>query len=37
VSKDTWTGVNARNFDPVQLGPVRIRLFDGAETWKYLS
>jgi hypothetical protein len=37
VSKDTWTGVNARNFDPAQLGPVRIRLFDGAETWKYLS
>ncbi len=30
-------GVNARNFDPVALGPVRIRLLDGADTWKYLD
>lgn len=33
----TWTGVNARNFDPVELGEVRIRLLDGAKTWKYLG
>lgn len=30
-------GVNARNFDPLELGEVRIRLLDGASTWKYLS
>jgi hypothetical protein len=30
-------GVNARMFAPSQLGSVRIRLFDGADSWKYLS
>ena len=30
-------GVNARNFAPEQLGPVRIRLLDGAVTEKYIS
>ena len=30
-------GVNARNFNPTQLGNVRIRLFDGASTWKYVD
>jgi hypothetical protein len=30
-------GVNARNFDPSQLGEVRVRLFDGANTWRFLS
>ncbi|RZT95044.1 GFA family protein [Rivibacter subsaxonicus] len=30
-------GVNARNFEPESLGPVRIRLLDGASTWKYLG
>ncbi len=30
-------GVNARNFEPDSLGPVRIRLLDGASTWKYLG
>lgn len=30
-------GVNARNFEPGALGPVRIRLLDGASTWKYLG
>lgn len=30
-------GVNARNFDPAVLGPVRIRLLDGADSWKYLG
>ena len=29
--------VNARNFDPSALGSVRIRRFDGADTWKYLD
>jgi len=29
-------GVNARNFEPGALGPVRIRRLDGASTWKYL-
>jgi hypothetical protein len=35
--KDNIMGVNARNFDPVELGKVRIRLLDGADTWKYLD
>ena len=30
-------GVNARNFDPEQLGPVRIRRLDGAATEEYLD
>ena len=30
-------GVNMRNFDPEVLGPVRIRLLDGADTWKYVG
>jgi hypothetical protein len=30
-------GVNARNFEPGSLGSVRIRLLDGASTWKYLD
>ena len=30
-------GVNARNFAPEQLGPVRIRLLDGAITEKYIG
>jgi hypothetical protein len=30
-------GVNARNFEPSALGSVRIRLLDGASTWKYLD
>jgi hypothetical protein len=27
-------GVNIRNFDPEAIGDVRIRLLDGASTWK---
>lgn len=27
-------GVNIRNFDPEDIGDVRIRLLDGADTWK---
>jgi hypothetical protein len=30
-------GVNARNFEPVQLGQVRIRLLDGAVTERYVG
>ena len=30
-------GVNARNFEPQTLGAVRIRLLDGADTWKYVQ
>jgi hypothetical protein len=30
-------GVNARNFPPGDLGKIRIRLLDGADTWKYLD
>ncbi len=37
VDERSWTGVNARNFDPEQLGNVRIRLLDGAKTWKYVG
>ena len=34
---DGKMGVNARNFEPGSLGSVRIRLLDGASTWKYLD
>ena len=30
-------GVNARNFDPGELGNVRLRRLDGAESWKFLD
>ena len=30
-------GINMRNFDPGQLGPVRIRRLDGASSWKFLD
>jgi hypothetical protein len=30
-------GINARNFLPEQLGPVRVRRLDGAVTEKYLD
>jgi hypothetical protein len=30
-------GVNARNFEPEQLGQVRIRLLDGAVTERYIG
>lgn len=35
--RDSRMGVNARNFEPSVLGLVRIRLLDGASTWKYLE
>ncbi|MFO1338194.1 MAG: GFA family protein [Burkholderiaceae bacterium] len=37
VKPDSYTGVNARNFDPAELGDVKIRLLDGADTWKYVD
>jgi hypothetical protein len=37
VGPRSRTGVNARNFEPAALGAVRIRLLDGAQTWKYLA
>lgn len=30
-------GVNACNFEPAELGPVRVRRLDGADTWKFLD
>ena len=35
--KVDYMGVNARNLDPSIWGTVRIRLLDGADTWKYLN
>jgi hypothetical protein len=29
--------INVRLFEPDALGPFRIRLFDGADTWKYVD
>ena len=29
--------VNVRIFEPAEIGPFRIRLFDGADTWKYVG
>ncbi len=34
---DAKIGVNARNFEPDVIIGVRIRLLDGASTWKYLD
>ena len=33
----TRFGVNIRNFDPAEIGDVRLRRFDGADTWAYLD
>jgi len=30
-------GVNANMFEDVDLGSIRIRHLDGADTWKYLD
>jgi len=29
--------VNVRNFDPVEIDNLRIRRFDGADTWTHLE
>jgi hypothetical protein len=34
---DTRMGVNARNFEPPAVDGVRVRKFDGAETWAYVD
>jgi len=36
-TQSSRVGVNARNFEPDSLGPVRIRRLEGASTWKYLD
>ena len=30
-------GVNFSNFDPALLASIRIRRFDGADTWKFID
>ncbi|HWS61592.1 MAG TPA: hypothetical protein VN325_02465 [Steroidobacteraceae bacterium] len=30
-------GINARNFEPAAIDGVRVRKFDGAETWAYVD
>ena len=37
ISEGTNTGVNARNFEPSAIEAVKIRLLDGAKTWKYIG
>jgi hypothetical protein len=37
VGPKTWTGVNARNFEPEAIGKAKILLLDGANTWKYVK
>lgn len=37
ATRDSRIGVNARNFDPMALGEVRIRKLDGASTWTYVE
>jgi hypothetical protein len=36
-SKESRMGVNARNFDPEVIAGVRVRQFDGASSWRFLS
>jgi hypothetical protein len=33
----TRFGINARNFDPSAIDGVRVRKFDGADTWAYVD
>ncbi|HUF73872.1 MAG TPA: hypothetical protein VMR74_13340 [Gammaproteobacteria bacterium] len=35
-SRDSRIAVNARMISPEEVDGVRIRTFDGADTWKYL-
>ena len=30
-------GINVRNFEPEDIGAVRVRRFDGAKTWRFLD
>jgi hypothetical protein len=34
---DSKLGVNLRNFDPALLDKVRLRRFDGADTWTFVD
>lgn len=34
---DSRHGVNIRNFEPEAIGPVRIRRFDGADSWTFVD
>ena len=36
-NEDGRMGINMRNFEPEQIGDVRIRRFDGAVSWTYLD
>jgi hypothetical protein len=37
TDKHPKLGVNIRNFEPSDIGNVRIRLLDGASTWKFVE
>ena len=37
ITRGSRMGVNARNFEPEQLGAVRVRRLDGAATERYLD
>lgn len=37
IDADTWTGVNARNFEPSIMSKVPVRRLDVADTWEYLT
>lgn len=34
---DSRAGVNTRNFDPATMQGIRVRRFDGADTWTYID
>ena len=37
ATEKSRVGINARNFEPDALGPVRIRRLDGAASWRFLA
>ncbi len=37
VTKDSRMGVNARGFERGAIEGIRVRRFDGADTWKFLD
>ena len=37
VTKDSRVGVNARGFERDAIEGIRVRRFDGADTWKFLD
>ena len=36
-TSDSRIAVNARNMRPEDIASIRVRMFDGASTWKYLD